>query len=220
MSPPHQVQKFVAGVLIVLEAAEHRARDGSRVLFLDAAHDHTQMLGFDHNGHALWFNSVVNDFGDLHRQALLHLQAPGEHIDKTGDLAQSNDLPVGNIGDMAFSEKRKEMVFTKTEDLNVPDDYHLVIRHLEQSAVQDLLGIHAVAAGQIAKGAINTFRGFLQSIARGIFAELLEYASDLFNHRNDYSLDGLWNFLEEGSFETADECLRVEWLRQIVCRTK
>ena len=47
-----KIEEFVASVLIVLKAAQHRTGDGDGILFFNSSHDHAQMLRFDDNCYA------------------------------------------------------------------------------------------------------------------------------------------------------------------------
>src|SRR5207237_6691480 len=49
-----QAQEFLAGPYVFQENAAHRARDCLRVLLLDAAHHHTQVVRFHDHAHAEW----------------------------------------------------------------------------------------------------------------------------------------------------------------------
>src|ERR1041385_666469 len=110
---PQQIQELVSGILIFLKDAEHRACDGNRILLLDAAHDHAKMLRFNYHSHTTRVNFVINGFSDLSREALLDLESSGKHIHQTWNFAETNDTTVWNVSDMAFPEKRKQVMLAK-----------------------------------------------------------------------------------------------------------
>ena len=83
----------------LLEESRKVGSGGQGVLFLDAAHLHTHMLGFDDNHDAKRIERFLDAFFNLHRQAFLDLEAAGEDIHDTGNLAQSCDIFFGDIGD-------------------------------------------------------------------------------------------------------------------------
>jgi len=59
----------------------------------------------DYHAHALRRNRFLNGVGNLPRQPLLHLQAARKYFNQPRNLAQPDDLPLGNIGHMHTSEK-------------------------------------------------------------------------------------------------------------------
>lgn len=174
-----QVEEFVSSVLIVFERSKHGAGHRNRVLLLNAAHDHAQMLGFDDDGNALRTDLLVDGFGNLHRQTFLHLKPPRVHVHQAGNLAQTDDAAVGDIRDVAFAEERKQMVLAKAEHLDVFDDNHLIVCDIEQCRVQQLLRIHAVSAGQKTQGVVHSLWSIDQTVAGGVFPDLGENGSNL-----------------------------------------
>src|SRR5579875_4172189 len=110
------------------------------------------MLGFDNHANAQRMNFLHNRIGDLIRKSLLHLQPAREGIDETGNLAEADHLLVRDVGDMAAPKKGQQMMFAEAEDFNIPDDHHLIVGYFEKRAVQHLIRILTVAAGEKAQG--------------------------------------------------------------------
>jgi hypothetical protein len=79
---------------------------------------------------------------------------------------------------MTLAKERDQMMLAKTEGLDVFDNYHLVIGNVEQGAIEYFIGTFLIPAGQISKGAIDSLRGFNQTITLGIFAKLNKNAAD------------------------------------------
>ena len=50
--------------------------------------------------------------GDLLGHLFLYLQAAGEHIGNTRNLGKSDDLALGQLGDMRLADKRQQVVLT------------------------------------------------------------------------------------------------------------
>src|SRR6266850_8133471 len=73
-SGANQGEEFVAGLLIVAEAAKHGAGHCRAVLLLNTAHLHTEMARFDDYTHTLRTDFFLNGFGNLAGHALLDLQ--------------------------------------------------------------------------------------------------------------------------------------------------
>lgn len=82
-----KIEEFVASVLIVFEAAQHRTGNGDGILFFNSSHDHAQMLRFDDNSYSFRADLVIDGIRDLHREPLLHLKSAGVHVDESWNLA-------------------------------------------------------------------------------------------------------------------------------------
>jgi len=178
----NQIKEFVAGVLIVLESAQHRARHRHRVLLFDTTHDHAEMLSLDNDSHAPRLNLFSDGVGNLSGQAFLHLKPPGEHVDKTWNLAEPDYAAVRDVTDVAFSEKRQKVMLAQAENFDVADDDHLVISDVKKRPTQNLVCIHAIAAGQKPHCLVYSKRSVLQAIARWILADLFQDRPDFINH--------------------------------------
>ena len=76
------------------EGAEHRAGHRLAALFFYAAHLHAQVARLDDDADALRSNFFLNCLCNLVGQALLNLQAPGEHVHQARDLAETEHLLV------------------------------------------------------------------------------------------------------------------------------
>ena len=161
----NQRQKFVAGLLVVTESSEHSAGDGLAVLFFDAAHLHAEVAGFDDYADALRGDFFLDGLGNLAGEALLYLQAAREHVNDAGDLAEAQDALVGKIGDVRFAEEWQEMVFAEAEKFDVLDDDHFVVGHAEGCAIQDVIEILVVTAGQELQGFFEALGRFAQTFA-------------------------------------------------------
>ena len=81
----YEVHEFLS-CLGLVEGTAEVAGGSDGILFLDATHLHTHMLGFDHDHHAKGFQGVLDAVLDLLCHAFLHLQAVGIYIDYTGNL--------------------------------------------------------------------------------------------------------------------------------------
>src|SRR5687767_4156247 len=177
-----QLEKLHPGPRIVTKGAEHRAGHGKRVLFLHAAHRHAQMGALTNDRHAQWIDFLENLLGNLIRHPLLDLQTSRKHVDQPWNLAQTDHMTPGNVGDVALPEKRQNVMLAKTVEINVLDDDHLVVIDGEQCAVEDGVDIGVVTAGQEPERAFDALRGADESFAGWIFAQLGEQAPDQILH--------------------------------------
>src|SRR6266478_1097831 len=132
-------EKLVTSLLVVTERAEHGARHCRTMLLFDAAHLHAEMAGFDDHADALRRDLFLDGVRDLAGQTLLNLQASSKGVHQAGDLAESQNSLVREIGHMGLAEKRQQVVFAKAEELDVLDDDHLVVGHAERGAVQHVV---------------------------------------------------------------------------------
>ena len=144
----NQIEKFHPRARIVLEDAEHRARDSDGILLLDAAHRHAQVRRFHDDADAEWTNFVTKRFRNLIGEPLLHLQSPREDLDEARNLAQAEHAALRNVGDVALPEERQQVMLAETVEVDVLHDHHLVIIDGEECVVQNGVHVGGVAAGQ------------------------------------------------------------------------
>src|ERR1039457_3315087 len=175
---PHQRQKLQP-CLFLPEATHHGRCNRGRVLLFDAAHHHAKVPRLHHHAHALRRNRILDSVGQLSRQSFLHLQAPRKHLNKTGNLAQPDHLALWYVGHMHFAEERQHVVFAEREHLNVLDDHHLVVIHVEQGAAQHLGGVLVVSFGQEGHRLLHACGRSHKTVAGGVLAKT---AQDLAIH--------------------------------------
>src|SRR5215472_8292471 len=164
-------EKFVAGLLVFAEGAEHGAGDGGGLLLFDATHDHAEMAGFDDDANAFGAELFFDGAGDLISEALLNLQAAGVHVDEARDFAEAEDFFLWNVGDMAAPEEGEQMMFAEAVELDVFDHDHFVVADGESGAVENGVGVLTIAAGEKTQGFLEALGRAAQAFARGIFAE-------------------------------------------------
>src|SRR5438552_6762102 len=179
----HQGRKLVARLLVVAEFAEHGAGYCLAVLFFHAAHLHAEMARFDDHADTLRRNLFLNGFSDLAGHALLDLQAPREHVHQAGHFAQPNHFFARQIGHVGLAEERQQVMLAQTEKLDVLDQHHFVVAHAERRAVEQMVGVLVIAAGQEAQRLLVALRRLAQALAIRIFAD---QPDDLF----DVACDG------------------------------
>jgi hypothetical protein len=77
----------------------------------------------------------------LLRQPLLDLESSGKHIHNPRNFAQTDDFGIGQIRDMHLAKERQQVMLTHTEELDVANNDQLVIFHVEQCTVDELVNI-------------------------------------------------------------------------------
>jgi hypothetical protein len=85
-------KQLVAGFVIVAESAEHGAGDGAGVLFLNAAHHHTEMTSLADHADSPGFDQFLYSFGNLLCETFLDLEPPREDIHDPRNLTESDYL--------------------------------------------------------------------------------------------------------------------------------
>src|SRR5262249_19277559 len=126
---------------------------------------------FDDDSDALRLDHFLNRLGDLRRKAFLDLQAPREQFYETWDFAQSDHPSVGNVGYVHFAKKRKHMVLTQAEHLDVFHDHHLVVTDSKQGSLEQRFRIFFIALGEELHGLLDTRRRIDQPFTSRIFPE-------------------------------------------------
>src|ERR1700694_1729739 len=174
LSGADQRKKLVRRLRSVTEGAKHGAGDGLAMLLFHAAHLHAEMAGFDNHADTLRSNFFLDGLRDLAGHALLNLQAARKHVDHAGDLAEAQDTLVRQIGHVGLAEERQQVVFAEAEEFDVLHDDHLVVGHTESRAVQYMVQVQVVTAGQILESFLEALRRFSQAFAIGILSDDLD----------------------------------------------
>jgi hypothetical protein len=136
------------------------------------------VAALDDHAHGLRFQHFHQRVGDLDRQALLHLQALGKHVDETRQLRQSDDLAVRQIAHRRLAEERRQVVFAMTVDRNAAhDDQFVVFLGAVFERLEDLDRILVVAGSPVFPGLGDTRGRLVQTGAVGIFAKAYQQAA-------------------------------------------
>src|SRR4029077_1056237 len=163
-------EKLVSG-LFLAKSTQHGGRYCGGVLLFDSAHHHAQMPRFNDYPHALRSDSTLNRFSNLCRETLLHLQSTRKYVHQARNLAEPNHFPLRNISDVDLAKKRQKVVLAETKHLNILDDDHLVISHIEHRPKQSFVGILTVSLGQILHRTLHAFGGMQQAIPLWVLVE-------------------------------------------------
>ena len=85
------------------------------------------MLAFGHDDDALGVRVFHQRVRDLLGDAFLHLRATRVQLHQSGELAQSDDLPVGrDVADMRDAVERQQMMLAHREQLDVAHQHHFI----------------------------------------------------------------------------------------------
>ena len=166
-----EIEELHACPRVVLKHAEHRTGDRHRVLLLDTAHRHAQVRGFHDDSDPERTDLLPQRFGDLIREPLLYLQPARKHVHEARDLAQSNNLALGNVGDVALAEERQQVVLAQAVEVDVLHDQHLVIIDREERVVEHRVDIGGITVGQEPKRLLHSLRRVDQPLTRRVFSQ-------------------------------------------------
>ena len=97
----------------MVEGAAELTGGGNAVLFLHTAHLHTHMAGLNDYHDTQWVQRLLDALLDLQRHSFLDLQPVGLDVHYTGNLRQSRDVAVRNIGNVCLAVERQHMVFAE-----------------------------------------------------------------------------------------------------------
>src|SRR5690554_362769 len=128
-------EEFIPNIPVLLEGTPETTRGRAAPWFLDSPHHHAHVTGLHHHRHTTRLQDLLHSPGDLLCQTLLHLETTGEHLRDPGQLAQTQDSSVREIGDVDLPEKWHEVMFAEGEDVDVPDHDHLAAVLLEDRIV-------------------------------------------------------------------------------------
>ena len=109
--------------------------------------------------------------GNLVGEPLLNLQPTGEHLHDPGELGETDDLAVGDIGDVGAPEERQQVVLTQRVQLDVPHQDHAVVLLLEQGIAHRVHDRKAITAGEPAQRLLKPLRRLEQALAVGVLTD-------------------------------------------------
>ena len=140
------------------------------------------MLSLNNHSNSLWVHLLLNGVGDFLSEAFLDLQAPCKQFNETNHFAQANHLAGRQVTHMAFSEEGQEVVLAQTVNLNIPDNYHLVILDIKEGALENVLNILGVTLGQKLQRLNDPSRCLPESLTLRIFTEFFQNVLNPFFH--------------------------------------
>ena len=145
--PTKQVHELLA-CLGLVEGSTEVAGGGDGVLFLYTTHLHAHVLGFYDHHDSKRLKCLLDAVLDLLRESFLHLQAVAVDVHHAGNLRETRDIAVGNVGYVCLAIEGEHVVLTKREHIDVFDDHHLVVFLFEECVGKHLMRVLCVAACQ------------------------------------------------------------------------
>ncbi|GGL16731.1 hypothetical protein GCM10010094_91950 [Streptomyces flaveus] len=124
-----------------------------------------QMHRFQVDRDAVWQQDLLQRFGELVADALLHREAAGEQPHQSGQLGQAEDVLVCDVADVRLAEERQSVMLTEGEerDRSFDDLADPAVRTAVTFGLEggDKLLVALVPAGGVEEGA--------QEAAGGVF---------------------------------------------------
>ncbi len=144
------------------------------------------MVGVADDHHALRSDDAPDFAAHLRCQALLHLQAAGEDIDKSRNLAESDNPSVRDVGDGNLAEERQDMVLAHRIELDVldHDDTRSVV--IEQCLMDDGINIGTITRSQIIERLGRPDRSLQQTFTRTVFAQQAYYFLNVISYQINF----------------------------------
>ena len=107
--------------------------------FSTPAHHHAEVGGLDDDADAARLQRIHDRIGDLVGEALLHLQAAGEHVHDAGRLGEAHDAAMRDVRHVRPAEERQHVVLAQRVELDVLHQDHALVRLLEERVADHLL---------------------------------------------------------------------------------
>jgi len=121
---------------------------------------------------AIAFPPISRDaLRDLRGQLLLHLEAPRIALDHACELADADDLAIGQVADVGLADDRRHMVLAMALELDVAQHDQLVVAgDLLEGALEVFARLVGIAAEPVAVGIDDALGRVQQSLARRVLA--------------------------------------------------
>ena len=117
----------------------------------------------------------IDCLGYLPSHPFLNLKPVGVRVDQAGQLAQTYDPAVRNVADVRAPKEGKQMMLTQAIERDVLHDDHVVVTVKgEEGVAHNGRWTGGIALGEESKGFSDPARGFEQTLAVRILAQLLE----------------------------------------------
>ena len=108
--PIDMAHELGARARVAAERAAHGRGDHLGVGLLDAAHHRAHVYALGHHRYAARLERRVDEIGDLHRQALLHLWRTGVPVHQPCELRQSDESVTRQVSDIGDPVERQEVM--------------------------------------------------------------------------------------------------------------
>src|SRR5918999_1260215 len=82
---------------------QRRTRHRETILLLHPSHDHAEVTRLHHHAHTLGLEHLHKRRGNLVGQTFLELEATRKYIDDTGNLGETDYLPLRKITDVGLT---------------------------------------------------------------------------------------------------------------------
>ena len=173
-----QREKFAAQSGAGPKLAANGGSDGFAAVLFDAAGAHAQMFTLDDDHHAMRLQDFIHNICNLGGDALLHLQASGNRINQSGQLAETGNLAARDVTNMGSSEEWRHMMLALAIVDDIPDDNQLFMLFIEGDT-EHFSGVYSISGKGLLVHSGYAGRGFEQAFTLHILAYKLENFLDM-----------------------------------------
>jgi hypothetical protein len=111
-------KEFGSDPRVVTEGPQHLSGCHRNVRFANIAGRHAIVLCLNDNGNSVGLEDPVDRVGDLRGHLFLDLKTTGIDLDNSGQLADADDVPAGQISHMGLAGDRRHMVLAVADELD------------------------------------------------------------------------------------------------------
>lgn len=126
------------------------------------------MSRFEDDDRASCIQFFRDQIGDLMGHPFLNLGAARDFLDDSGQLAQAGHFSARKVADVGDSHEGKQVMLAHAVEADVAHEDDFIVPFLED-AVQMMGGIGAEAGKKFGVHPRDSFRGFQQALAVGVF---------------------------------------------------
>ena len=117
------------------------------------------MFGHNHHGNTARLQGILNGIGDLSGHPPLNLKAFGKHVDDARELADTNNTPFRQVGDMRLANDRPDVVLAMRNEGDITKhDHHIVAVSFLKSSFQVFCRSDCEAEKQLLERFDDTYR--------------------------------------------------------------
>jgi len=133
---------------------------------MHAARRHTFMLGINYYGDTTRLQHPLNHIGDLLRHGFLRLQPLGEYIEQPRNFADTDDIFIGQIGDMRPANDRHHVMLAMRFKRHVFQQHDFIIAlHILKRFGKNRVHILIIPGVKLAVGIDHALRRIAQTLA-------------------------------------------------------
>ncbi len=128
------------------------------------------MRGLQHDADATCVEFAHEQIGQFLRHPLLNLRPTSQHLDGSCQLAQADDLAIGQVGDVGLAQEGEQVMLAHRLEADVPDQDHLIVLDRER-LLEQFAGVLVQAGEDLGVHASHPCGRLLQALPVGVLAD-------------------------------------------------